>query len=199
MKGCNLQTGFIYFKADVAMTLTELIASYGYYAIFIGTFLEGETVLIAAGFAAHLGILNLYWVIAIAFIASTLGDQLAFLLGRWHGKQLLERLPALRRKVSIVHALLERYHVPLILGVRFFYGLRIAGPIVIGMSNIPHIVFATLNMIGAIIWAVLVASAGYYFGMALEMWIADLKQFEEIALAIILVAGACIWLWRRKR
>lgn len=41
------------------MTLTALIASYGCYALFVGTFLEGETVLIAAGFAAHRGILDL--------------------------------------------------------------------------------------------------------------------------------------------
>lgn len=181
------------------MTLTALIASYGYYALFAGTFLEGETVLIAAGFAAHRGILNLSWVIAIAFAASTLGDQLAFLLGRWYGERLLQRFPALRRKVPVVQALLERHHVPFILGVRFFYGLRIAGPFVIGMSRVPFPVFALLNMTGALVWAVAVASAGYYFGMALEIWIADLKQFEEAVLAVILAAGTGIWLWRRMR
>ena len=181
------------------MTLTALIASYGYYALFVGAFLEGETVLIAAGFAARLGILDLSWVIAVAFIASTLGDQLALLLGRWYGESLLQRFPILRRKVPAVQALLDRYHVPLILGLRFFYGLRIAGPFVIGMSGIPFTVFAVLNMAGALVWAVAVASAGYYFGMALEIWIANLKQFEEAVLAIILVVGAGIWLWRRKR
>lgn len=181
------------------MTLTALIASYGCYALFAGTFLEGETVLIAAGFAAHRGILNLSWVIAIAFVASTLGDQLAFLLGRWHGERLLQRFPALRRKVPVVQALLGRYHVPLILGVRFLYGLRVAGPFVIGMSNVPFPVFALLNMAGALVWAVTVASAGYYFGMALETWMGDLKQIEETVLAVILAAGAGIWLWRRRK
>ena len=181
------------------MTLTALIASYGYYALFVGAFLEGETVLIAAGFAAHRGILDLSWVIAIAFIASTLGDQLAFLLGRWYGERLLQRFPVLRCKAPVVQTLLDRYHVPLILGVRFFYGLRIAGPFVIGMSNIPFMVFALLNMVGALVWAAVVASAGYYFGMVLEMWIANLKQFEETVLVIILVLGACIWIWRRKQ
>ncbi|WP_435628533.1 DedA family protein [Candidatus Ferrigenium straubiae] len=181
------------------MTLTALIASYGYYALFAGTFLEGETVLIAAGFAAHRGMLDLSWVIAIAFVASTLGDQSAFLLGRWQGERLLQRFPALRRKAPVVQSLLDRYHVPLILGVRFFYGLRIAGPFVIGMSSIPFLVFALLNMAGALVWAVAVASAGYYFGVALESWIGNLKQFEETVLVIILAAGAGIWLWRRRK
>ncbi|MDD5383596.1 MAG: DedA family protein [Gallionella sp.] len=181
------------------MTLTALIASYGYYALFVGTFLEGETVLIAAGFAAHRGILNLSWVIAIAFIASTLGDQLAFLIGRRHGERLLQRFPVLRRKAPVVQALLDRYHIPLILGLRFFYGLRIAGPFVIGMSSIPFLMFALLNMAGALVWAAVVASAGYYFGIVLEVWITDLKQFEETVLAIILAVGAGIWLWGRRR
>lgn len=181
------------------MTLTALIVSYGYYALFVGTFLEGETVLVAAGFAAHRGLLDLSWVIAIAFIASTLGDQLAFILGRRHGERLMQRFPILRRKAPIVQAMLDRYHVPLILGVRFLYGMRIAGPFVIGMSSIPFLVFASLNMAGALIWASIVASAGYYFGMALEMWISNLQQFEETVLVIILVVGAGIWIWRRMR
>lgn len=155
--------------------------------------------LIAAGFAAHRGILNLSWVIATAFVASTLGDQLAFFLGRWYGERLLQRFPALRRKVPVMQALLDRYRVPLILGVRFFYGLRIAWPFAIGMSRIPFPVFALLNMTGALVWAAAVASAGYYFGMALEVWLGDLKQFEETVLVIILAAGAGIWLWRRMR
>lgn len=181
------------------MTLAALIASYGYYVLFAGTFLEGETILIAAGFAAHRGMLSLPSVIAIACVASTMGDQLAFILGRCYGERLLQRFPSLRRKVPVVQALLDRYHVPLILGVRFFYGLRIAGPFVIGMSSTPHAVFAVLNITGAIIWAVAVALAGYYFGVALEMWISGIKQFEEAVLAVILVTGIGVWLWRLKR
>ncbi len=181
------------------MTLAALIANYGYYALFIGALLEGETVLIAAGFAAHRGMLDLQWVIAIAFAASTLGDQLAFSLGRWRGERLLQRFSALHRKAPVVQALLARYHVPLILGVRFLYGLRVAGPFVIGMSNVPFPVFALLNMAGALVWAVAVASAGYYFGVVLETWMGDLKQIEEAVLAVILAAGAGIWLWRRRK
>ena len=70
---------------------------------------------------------------------------MAFFLGRWHGERLLQRFPALRRKAPIVQVLLDRYRVPLILGVRFFYGLRITGSFVIGMSNISFIRPMTRN------------------------------------------------------
>lgn len=44
--------------------------------------------------------------------------------------------------------------------MRFLYGLRLAGPIVIGSSGVTLLRFAALNMIGAAIWAVLVTGAG---------------------------------------
>ena len=62
------------------MDLQSIIENYGYAAIFIGTFLEGETVLVLAGMAAHRGYLVLTWVITAAFLGRLCGDQL-FLFG----------------------------------------------------------------------------------------------------------------------
>ena len=61
------------------MDLQSIIENYGYAAIFIGTFLEGETILILAGLAAHQGYLVLTWVILAAFLGSLCGDQLFFI------------------------------------------------------------------------------------------------------------------------
>lgn len=179
------------------LSISSLIATYGYYALFLGTLLEGETVLVAAGYAAHRGLLELPWVIVIAFFGGTLGDQVAFLVGRRYGSRLLARYPALQSHAVKVRALLNRYHTSLILAVRFLYGLRIAGPLVIGMSDVTLLRFMLLNMAGALIWAVSVALAGYYFGAMLELVLIDLKHFDEIILLAILVAGGGLWLWRR--
>ena len=62
------------------------IAEYGYAAVFIGCLLEGETILILAGFAAHEGQLSLPLTIFIAFVAGTLGDQIFYGLGRCAGR-----------------------------------------------------------------------------------------------------------------
>ena len=66
--------------------LESLIDTYGYIAIFIGTLLEGETVLVLGGFAAFRGYLSLPYVILTAFIGSMLGDQFFFYLGRTHAQ-----------------------------------------------------------------------------------------------------------------
>jgi membrane protein DedA with SNARE-associated domain len=60
------------------MAVESLIEEYGYIAVFVGAFLEGETVLVLAGFAAHRGHLDLPRVITMAMFAGWLGDQLYF-------------------------------------------------------------------------------------------------------------------------
>ena len=73
------------------MNIPDLIQSYGYYAVAVGTFLEGETVLLLAGAAASSSHLAMPWVIAVATVASFAGDQLFFYLGRAYGPALLQR------------------------------------------------------------------------------------------------------------
>ena len=177
--------------------ISAFVASYGYVAVFVGTLLEGETILIAAGFAAHRGLLAWPLVVLVATIGATLGDQLAFLLGRWKGNALIERFPALAKHKPRVHDLLERHSVIFILTVRFLYGLRIAGPVLIGSSRIPALRFAVLNMIGAALWALAITGAGYAFGLAINALLADLKRIEEIVLVTILALGVLFWLWRK--
>lgn len=176
--------------------INDLIANYGYLAVFFGTLVEGETILLAAGFAAHRGLLDWHLVVVLAFAGGCLGDLLAFLLGRWKGEAIMARFPSIARNAPRVLALLERHHVGLILGVRFLYGLRVAGPVVIGASGVGLARFALLNMLGAALWASAVGGAGYYFGAALAAVLADLKRFEQAVLIGMLAAGALFWLWR---
>ena len=118
------------------MSMVELIQGYGYWAVAAGAFLEGETMLLVAGAAASRGHLWLPAVVGVAALASFGGDQLWFYLGRRYGNQLLARYPSLVARTAHARALLERHHLALILSIRFLYGLRIAGPVAIGMSEV---------------------------------------------------------------
>lgn len=179
--------------------ISSLIASYGYFAVFIGTLLEGETILIAAGYAAHRGLLDWPLVVVVAMAGGTLGDQLAFMLGRWRGEAMFARFPTLAQHKERVFRLLARYDVLFILSVRFMYGLRIAGPVILGSSRMSLRRFALFNVIGAALWAVIIAGAGWFFGAALEAILTDIKKIEEAVLVAILVAGVGFWLWHRRR
>ena len=179
--------------------ISAFVVSYGYFAVFAGTLLEGETILIAAGFAAHNGLLDWPIVVLVAIAGGTLGDQLAFLLGRWKGEALIERFPALSRHKPRIDDLLARYDAIFILAVRFLYGLRIVGPVILGSGRVPFLRFAVFNVMGATLWAILVSGAGYFLGLAMNTLIADLKSMEEILLLAILALGGSVWLLRRLR
>ncbi len=179
--------------------LQALLESYGYIGVLVGALLEGETVLVMAGFAAHRGLLYFPWVVAVAAAGGFLGDQLFFALGRYRGRQMLVRFPSVQRQAVRVEELIRRHSVWLILGVRFMYGLRIAGPVLIGMSRVPRVEFIFLNLLGALIWAGLVAGAGYLFGKAVAMALRDAWRYElELLIAIALI-GLVFWLLRRAR
>jgi len=183
-----------------AATLEHLIRTYGYVALLIGTFFEGETILIIGGLTAHLGYLYLPLVMVVAFIGSFAGDQVFFFIGRVRGRELIARHPRWCGRVEKIHVILERYHDLIMLGFRFVYGIRILTPIVIGSNHrIKASRFIILNAIGAVLWAVLVSGGGYLFGAALEVVMNDIKRYEiEVILGILLIGGFS-WMIHRLR
>ena len=179
--------------------LPGLIDSYGYLAVFVGAFLEGETILALAGLAAYRGYLDFYAVVAIALFAGFAGDQFFFYLGRIEGSRLLARFPRMRDRAHRFDAMLWRWHAPLIVCVRFMYGFRIVGPILLGMGRVPAWKFLVYNFIGAAIWAPLVAGAGYLFGSVLEALLHDLKRYELWAFVALTLIGLAAMLIARSR
>jgi membrane protein DedA with SNARE-associated domain len=188
------------FGLSSGMTWAEVLSKYGYLGLFAGCLLEGETLLLLAGLAAHGGYLSFPIVVLVAFVGGTLGDQICFFAGRRFGDPLLRRWPRFELPAARVRSLIERHSALLIVGVRFMYGLRLIGPVAIGMSTVSAWRFAVFNMIGAGIWAVGVAGVGYLFGHAIEWLLADLGFFENVALvcvvAIVAVVAALRWIRR---
>ena len=181
------------------MDIAQLIADYGYWIILAGTLLEGESVLILAGFAVHRGLLDLRTVIAVAVIGGFLGDQAFFYAGRHYGERLLARFPQHAAPAVRAKELLAKYHIPVILGVRFMYGLRAVLPFTIGMTGIPALRFQILNLIGAAIWASTGAGLGYLLGDAAEHLLGRLEHYEGILFLLIAAAALGYWWFSRRR
>ena len=181
------------------MALPALIEQYGYWVVLGGTLFEGESVLLLAGFAAHRGLLDLHYVIGIAVIGGFIGDQVFFYCGRHYGDRVLARFPKYEAPAARAKALLAKYHIPVILGVRFMYGLRIVLPFTLGMSGIPVWRFQVLNLIGAVIWACTGAALGYLFGDAAELLLGSIKHYEIHLFVVIALVGTVYWLITRRR
>lgn len=182
------------------MWLETLISLYGYPAVFVGTFCEGETILVVAGFAAHQGYLKHQWVILLSFLGTVCGDQLYFYSGRAGGIRFLEKRPPWKTKSDRIFSLLKRHSLLLILGFRFVYGMRTITPFAIGASGTSPLRFLVLNMASGFFWASLIGSAGCVFGRTLELLLGGLKRYELFLFMILAAAGALVWFlhWRRK-
>ena len=182
--------------------MDDLVSQLGYAAIFVGTFLEGETVLALGGVAAAYGYLSLPGVMAVAVLGAFLGDQTAFFVGRRYGQRVLARFPGLAAKAPRVQELVRRWDAPAVVLLRFCYGLRVAGPIVIGSCGISPWRLAFFNFIGTLLWAPLVTGIGYFAGQALEAWIGRLRHVQILALMALVLAAVICWVvivWRRTR
>jgi membrane protein DedA with SNARE-associated domain len=181
--------------------MDDVIAHLGYGVVFVGTFLEGESILVLGGVAAAYGYLSFPVVVAIAILGGFLGDQLFFFVGRRYGDRVLARFPSVSAKVPRVQALLRRWDILAVILIRFLYGLRIAGPIVIGSCRIAPWRLALFNFIGALIWAPLVAGIGYVAGQALDDWVGRLRHLEILVLMVAVLGAVAWWFvieWRRR-
>ena len=177
------------------MSFEPIIANYGYWALILGTALEGETILVVAGYLAHRGYLHLPYVIAAAMLGTFIGDQIFFQLGRQFGGAFLARRPHWQPRAERVRRLFERHRITFVMGFRFMYGIRTVAPFVIGMSGFPRKWFMLLNGISAAIWAITVGCAGYLFGQVLEKVFSEAKRFELPAILVVVGIGIAIWTW----
>lgn len=175
-------------------TLSELIRNYGYLAILIGTFLEGETILLLGGLAAHMGYLELPWVITAALTGSFTGDQLYFYIGRHYGPKIIARRLSWQESAEKVYRHLHRHQNLLILSFRFFYGLRNVTPFAVGAARISRARFFALNLVGAVVWSVAFATAAYFSGEAFRLMLSDFRHYELYVLLGLAVTAFLLWL-----
>ena len=159
--------------------LKELLSTHGYWVLFIGTFLEGEAILIMAGFLAFQNYLNLPGVIATAFAGSFLGDQFYFYLGRARGRQLLKRFHSIAKRLREALRLIEKYGAFVAFISRYTYGLRIILPIILGITSLSPKKFLWLNLASALSWAFVFSCLGYLYGKSAQILLDDVSKYEH--------------------
>lgn len=183
------------------MDINTLITHYGYAALVIGSMAEGETVTLLGGVAAHQGLLKFPLVAAAVALGGMMGDQLLYLLGRCYGGKILRRFPRYHTKIRRAQKMIQRHPYLFVIGTRFMYGFRVVGPLLIGASRLPPKIFLPLNIVGALIWALLFTTLGYLGGEVIAPWLHDLDQHLRhgvwLILAIVLVVGVRWWLKKR--
>jgi len=163
----------------------QLVSRWGYIAVALGTFVEGEGVLLSAGAVAHLGLLSLPLVMLSAALGSLVWGQLWYYLGRVHGRAFLARRPKLRARALVVEGWIVRYGAWLVVGFRFIAGAAIVLPVLIGSSGFSRLRYLALDALGAAIWACVFASAGFGLGAGFRGVLGSVGALSEVAAAVL--------------
>jgi membrane-associated protein len=190
--------------------LRNAVVQYGYWAVGVALLLEnagipvpGETILLLASFLAYSQHeLQLSWIIAVATLAATLGDNLGFALGYYGGRPLLARYQSVFRIQNATIARGEQlfgcYGAVTVFFARFVFGMRIiAGPMA-GVLRMPWRKFLIFNFLGAGVWVVVISGAGYLFGRHWERLERTVKRFD-IAVVVVVIVLLLVYWWRSRR
>lgn len=161
--------------------LTHWITEYGYWATFFGTMIEGETAAFLSGIAAHHQLLSYPKVMLVAALGGIISDNVLFFSGYFAGNRILPRIHKHADKIARVQEIIHKRQVLIIIGIRFAYGLRTLGPVIIGASRVNPILFIIFNIIGGLLWGGVIVSAGYY----ISSYITSLPVHKYIIYLII--------------
>ncbi|MBA3813498.1 MAG: DedA family protein [Alphaproteobacteria bacterium] len=179
--------------------IAEFVQNWGYLAVFLGSMIEGESVIFIAGFFAHEGYLSLPKIILVSFVGTLFADQALYFVGRHYGNPFINRFPSFRPRADKAFNLLRRYDNIFILSFRFIYGIRIISPVVIGASGVGVKRFILLNLIAALIWSVGSCVAAYFFA---HLILEYLHLMPKIILGLVLLGGGMwygIHKWRNRK
>jgi membrane protein DedA with SNARE-associated domain len=194
----------------ILQILRAYLAQYGYWAVAIVLLLEnagvpvpGETVLLLASFLAYSERrLSLPYIIMAGICASTVGDNLGFLLGNYGGRALLQRygktLAIRPATIARGERLFQRYGAATILFARFIAGVRIvAGPLA-GILRMDWRRFALFNFFGAVLWVTVISGAGYLFGKHWDELVRIVGRADLAIVIGVLIAFSLMW-WKSRK
>lgn len=169
------------------MSIEAIIQTSGYLGIFgiiffetaflFGIFLPGDSLLFTAGIFAADGRLSIIVIILLVFVSSTIGYEIAYIIGKKLGPKVFNKPDSIIFKKSNVdktHAYFEKFGNQTILFVRLIPFARTIAPVMagVGLMNRKH--FFMYNILGGILWSLLMPLTGYYFGKIIpnaEMYI----------------------------
>ena len=190
--------------------IEQYMLLYGYWVVFFGVMLEnaglpipGETILLIAGYFAATGEFNIALVMLIAAVGAVVGDNIGFAVGHHFGRGFLLRIGRYVFLTPERFAAMDKYfHLhgnKTILVARFITGLRVFAALFAGASHMKWRIFLLYNVMGAVIWSIVITTLGYLFGASLPILIKWVGRSGTILLVVGVIAAFVTWQVYRRR
>jgi len=190
------------------VNISDLIASYGYWAVFVlvgveslGIPLPGETALITAGiYAGHTHRLSPWLIFLVAAAGAIIGDNIGYWIGDKGGYRLARRYgPRVRldeRKLKIARYLFDRHGGKVVFFGRFVSVLRAYAAFLAGTSKMRWRWFVVANASGGIIWAGIYTLAAYLAGNMLKQ-VSGILDWVLIGVAVVAIVAIVVLVRRQ--
>ena len=153
----------------------------------IAPFLPGDSLLFAIGALCAVGSLNPFIIAPLLFIAAISGDNLNYWFGRTIGSKAFSNPDSKIFKQSYLQktqSFYTNYGSKTIVIARFVPIVRTFAPFVAGLGKMNYRTFLSFSVGGALLWIILLISAGYFFGQIEFVK----KNFSVVVLAIIAIS-----------
>jgi membrane-associated protein len=157
--------------------------------LFFGFFLPGDSLLLTAGLFAYKGLLNIWLLLPLLFVAAVLGDNVGYWFGRKAGPPLFTREASLLFKpknLLAAKAFYDKHGGKTIILARFMPFIRTFAPIVAGAVEMEYRRFMFFNLVGGLVWAIGVTLSGYFLGSIFPPEILDRYFLLIVAVVIVL-------------
>jgi membrane protein DedA with SNARE-associated domain len=165
--------------------MIESLIQNAYWLVYVGAIIEGETALLLGALTASQGLVDIFWIIVVAFAGATTGDQVSYQVFRRFGPALMSRNETLQRRSEKARRLLAGHPVKFILISRFLWGMRSACMLAMAASDVPTRVFAPFNVLACALWAIIVGLLGYVFSGWVTRIVSTMNEISGAAPAII--------------
>jgi undecaprenyl-diphosphatase len=170
-------------------------------AAFAGLLVPGESLVLASGFFAHRGILELDAVMAAAGMGAIAGDNIGYLLGARLGRDWLlrkgSRFGLRRKRLGQGEAFFQRHGPSAVFFGRFIGFARALVPFIAGASRMSYRKFVLYDALGAVLWTVGFVTLGYVLGASwrvAEQWISR----SGLVFGAVVLLSLLVWLRRRR-
>lgn len=172
-------------------------------AAFAGLLVPGESLVLASGFFAHQGILELDAVMAAAGMGAVAGDNVGYLLGARLGREWLlrkgSRFGIRRKRLAQVEGFFQRWGSRSVFLGRFIGFARALVPFVAGASRMTYRKFVLADALGAGLWTVTFVLLGYVLGASWQVAEKWISRGGLLFAAVLLLLGLGFWLRHRRR
>jgi membrane protein DedA with SNARE-associated domain len=172
-------------------------------AAFAGLLVPGESLVLASGFFAHLGILEVVPLMVATGTGALVGDNIGYYLGSRLGREWLlrrgSRFGIRKRGLAKVERFFQRQGPKAVFFGRFVGFARALVPFVAGASGMPWRKFVVYDALGAVLWTIGFVSLGYAFGASwriAEQWIGRSGLILAVIVALVILG---IWFHRRRK